>query len=58
MSKRITRETAEAIRAELERHEYRAGEFRENLAAKYNATRSIVDQIASGKNWAPRGEGR
>lgn len=57
MSRRITRETADAIRAELERHEFRAGEFRENLAAKYGATRSIVDQIATGKCWAQRGEG-
>lgn len=49
--KRTPREVAAAILAELRRHEFRAGEFRENLARKHGVTRSVVDGIAQGKTW-------
>lgn len=44
-------ETARAIKRDLIRHEYRAGEFRENLAKRHGVSRSVVDGIATGRTY-------
>lgn len=39
------------IRAELERNEYRCGEWRESLGRRYGVGRHAIDAIASGTTW-------
>lgn len=51
LGRTLTHAEALAIRLELERHEFRAGEFRENLARRFGCGRPAVDMIAQGKTW-------